>query len=552
MVTPRRDRRGPGARRGGADRRVPGGARARRRLAAASAFEVIVVLDALHRRDRRGRRAAAARLWPGRARCSRGRAPARAPRAAPGMDAAAARLLAGWDAGRADRLHRRRHAPRTGLARAPARARRAPGPQAIGGLIELDAARSVARLPGAVCRRGARRDGGAAARAVRAREPQAEHHHFAGASLAVTADVYARGRRARAAAPRSRTRRSPRACGARRPDRAARGRARAHLARAASGRARRGLAVDLASPTWSERRRYDAARLRPRDAARATKGATTVSVILPAKEVAGTIAARPRRDGRAARAAPASSTRSSSIDAGSADGTAAARRRDGRARARSRTSCCPSTARRSARATRCGARCTPPTATSSASSTPTPRIPIRRPPARPARPAARRPDRGARQGRVRAAVSHRRRRAGPRGRARDRADGAPAAQPPRARGSPGFAQPLAGEFAGRRELLEQHPVPGRLRRRDRDADRRVAPAGLDALAEMPARRAPEPPPAAARARRDGLRGPRRGRAARRRPRSPAGGHYLRPWEDGAIAHVPIQERPALRPPIGIV
>jgi hypothetical protein len=29
-------------------------------------------------------------------------------------------------------------------------------------------------------------------------------------------------------------------------------------------------------------------------------------------------------------------------------------------------------------------------------------------------------------------------------------------------------------------------------------------------------------------------------------RSPAGGHYLRPWQDGAVAHVPIEERPPLR------
>jgi len=29
------------------------------------------------------------------------------------------------------------------------------------------------------------------------------------------------------------------------------------------------------------------------------------------------------------------------------------------------------------------------------------------------------------------------------------------------------------------------------------------------------------------------------------PRSATGGHYLRPWEDGAVVHVPIDERPPL-------
>ena len=39
----------------------------------------------------------------------------------------------------------------------------------------------------------------------------------------------------------------------------------------------------------------------------------------------------------------------------------------------------------------------------------------------------------------------------------------------------GFVQPLAGEFAGRRERAQQRPVLHRLRRGDRHADRRVRP-----------------------------------------------------------------------------
>jgi len=30
------------------------------------------------------------------------------------------------------------------------------------------------------------------------------------------------------------------------------------------------------------------------------------------------------------------------------------------------------------------------------------------------------------------------------------------------------------------------------------------------------------------------------------PRSATGGHYLKPWEDGAVVKVPIAERPPLR------
>ena len=39
----------------------------------------------------------------------------------------------------------------------------------------------------------------------------------------------------------------------------------------------------------------------------------------------------------------------------------------------------------------------------------------------------------------------------------------------------GFGQPLAGEVAARRELLDVDPVPHRLRRRDRDAGRGLEP-----------------------------------------------------------------------------
>ena len=48
----------------------------------------------------------------------------------------------------------------------------------------------------------------------------------------------------------------------------------------------------------------------------------------------------------------------------------------------------------------------------------------------------------------------------------------------------GFVQPLGGEYAARRSLLERLPVPRRLRRRAGPARRRAAPVGLDALAQV--------------------------------------------------------------------
>ena len=82
----------------------------------------------------------------------------------------------------------------------------------------------------------------------------------------------------------------------------------------------------------------------------------------------------------------------------------------------------------------------------------------------------------------------------------------------------GFSQPLAGELAARRELLEAIPFPVGLRRRDRDADRHAAsPRSTGDGAGRP-RRAAQPSPAAARAGRDVVRGPRRGTTSDRRRR----------------------------------
>jgi glucosyl-3-phosphoglycerate synthase len=109
----------------------------------------------------------------------------------------------------------------------------------------------------------------------------------------------------------------------------------------------------------------------------------------------------------------------------------------------------------------------------------------------------------------------------------------------------GFAQPLAGEFAGRRPLLESIPFPvgyGVEIAVLIDALRRH---GLEALAEchlgerqnrhQPLRALGEMAYAVLAAVERRLGG----------DRSTAGGHYLRPWDDHGVAAVPVIERPPL-------
>jgi glucosyl-3-phosphoglycerate synthase len=161
----------------------------------------------------------------------------------------------------------------------------AAGARAIAGLIELDGD-EAAELPATVLNR---RDRDASARLGRVRraEPEAGHHHFAGASLGVTADTYRAvggieplvaledaGFAARLAEHRVPILRAS--------DVKVRTSARA------DGRAVRGLSVDLAVSTWYERRRYHAEDFdTPR--LQAAKGERRVTVIIPTKECANTI-----------------------------------------------------------------------------------------------------------------------------------------------------------------------------------------------------------------------------------------------------------------------
>ncbi|HEY2656517.1 MAG TPA: glycosyltransferase family 2 protein, partial [Solirubrobacteraceae bacterium] len=159
------------------------------------------------------------------------------------------------------------------------------GARVIAGRVELDPAERL-ELPGGALRRR-ERDAAARLERVRGIDPGAEHHHFAGASLGITAAVY-------------------RSVGGMEPlaaleDVAFAARLAAHdvpVLRAAdvevytsarrSGRARRGLSVDLEVSMWSEQRRYDAIDF-PLDRLRRLKGETSIAVVIPTKECAATI-----------------------------------------------------------------------------------------------------------------------------------------------------------------------------------------------------------------------------------------------------------------------
>ncbi|MGH2877891.1 MAG: glucosyl-3-phosphoglycerate synthase, partial [Solirubrobacteraceae bacterium] len=159
------------------------------------------------------------------------------------------------------------------------------GARAIAGLVELDPAEAAALPAGVRERRSA--DAAGRLRRLRRSDPEAGHHHFAGASIGVTADVYrdVGGIEPLAAledagfAARLDQHGIPilRASDVR-----------VRTSARSDGRAPRGLSVDLAVSRWYERRRFGAEQF---DAERlaALRGATAVTVIVPTRECAATI-----------------------------------------------------------------------------------------------------------------------------------------------------------------------------------------------------------------------------------------------------------------------
>jgi glucosyl-3-phosphoglycerate synthase len=199
------------------------------------------------------------------------------------------------------------------------------GAEAIGGLIELDAAERQVLDPQAI----AVRERSAAQRLTRAfaqtaDEGTVEHHHFSGASLALTAAAYRRcgGLPVRAALEdealaQALTRQDIAIHRSRR--------VRVRTSARTDGRAPRGLAQDLARADWRARRTHQANEF-PLQRLLSVKQ-NTVALLLPAREVAATIgpiaqtAARLRDAGLLDEVLV--------IDAASRDDTAAIARRTG-------------------------------------------------------------------------------------------------------------------------------------------------------------------------------------------------------------------------------
>jgi glucosyl-3-phosphoglycerate synthase len=159
------------------------------------------------------------------------------------------------------------------------------GADVIAGAIELAA--EGAELPAAVLDRR-RRDAARRMAEIAAVDPGAAHHHFAGASLGVSADVYRRvgGIEATPALE----------------DEAFAGALALHKIRIlrpadvrvrtavrTDGRVARGLSVDLAVSTWLARRRYAATEFDLNEL-RARRDRPSVTVVIPARECAATVA----------------------------------------------------------------------------------------------------------------------------------------------------------------------------------------------------------------------------------------------------------------------
>ena len=202
-----------------------------------------------------------------------------------GMDLAAERLLA---RGREDGLIACTDAdsrPAPGWLSAQLAHVRA-GARAVAGLVELDPDESRRLSPDVLRRR--ERDAARRLEVVRNADPGALHHHFAGASIGVTAGVYravggiapvaaledaAFGERlAQAGIPVLRA-----------------GDVRVRTSARVGGRATRGLSVDLAVSSWTTERRY-AADAFPPALLRGHRRSTSVAVVIPTKECAETIA----------------------------------------------------------------------------------------------------------------------------------------------------------------------------------------------------------------------------------------------------------------------
>ncbi len=201
-----------------------------------------------------------------------------------GMDLAAERLLA---QGRADGL----------VACTDADSRPAPdwlarqlahvgaGAGAVAGLIELEPDESRRLAPEVLRRR--ERDAARRLELVRQAEPGAAHHHFAGASIGITAGAYRAVGGLEPLAALEDAAFAQRLAQADIPILRAED-VRVRTSARADGRAVRGLSVDLAVSSWAATRRYLASAFPP-ELLRRHKGTSSVDVVIPTKECADTL-----------------------------------------------------------------------------------------------------------------------------------------------------------------------------------------------------------------------------------------------------------------------
>jgi glucosyl-3-phosphoglycerate synthase len=233
-----------------------------------------------------------------------------------GMDLAAERLLAhGRDDGLVASTDADSRPARDWLARQLAHVRAGAG--VVAGLIELDPDEAQRLAPEVLRRR--EREAERRLEHIRNVDPGAAHHHFAGASIGVTAGLYRAVGGLEPVAALEDTAFAERLVDAGVPVLRARD-VRVRTSARADGRAARGLSVDLAVSSWATKRRYVAGAFSP-ERLRRHKGTTSVDVVIPTKECADTLGAvltdtvRPLRDAGVIDDVLV-------VDAGSADGTA--------------------------------------------------------------------------------------------------------------------------------------------------------------------------------------------------------------------------------------
>lgn len=242
-------------------------------------YEVLLVLDACRDRTRERALAEAARRPGLRMHVLAAERPGAGSSRRTGMDVACARLeavgrphglIASTDADSApDAAWLRRQLDLVGA-----------GAEAIGGLIEVE---EGGLDPAALAlREGRLRERLAVVRA----EGAADHPFFSGASIGVTAQAYRRagGLRPLAALEDQALERSLADAGV--PITRSRA-VRVRTSGRTDGRARHGLAADLRADAWTRSRRHRAGAFDPRALAEAKRGG--VSVVLPCREVAGTV-----------------------------------------------------------------------------------------------------------------------------------------------------------------------------------------------------------------------------------------------------------------------